>query len=59
MGALVTLLWLAAIAAYLYGGWWFLKRALASDDRWLAWLGGMALWACLGPFALIVASGIG
>jgi hypothetical protein len=50
----VTVLWLAAIAVYVYGAWWFLKHALAAPDRWVKWLGGMALWACLGPFAIVL-----
>jgi hypothetical protein len=54
LAALVTVLWLVAIAVYLYGAWWFLKKALGSPDRWVPWLAGMALWTCLAPFALIV-----
>jgi hypothetical protein len=52
--AFVTVLWLAGIALYVYGAWWFLKRVLAGSDRWLQWLGAMALWTCLGPFVIVL-----
>ena len=54
METVITVLWLVAIAIYIYGAWWFLRRVLGAEDRWTHWLVGMVLWACLGPFALVV-----
>jgi hypothetical protein len=53
MVALFTLLWLVAVGIYLYGAWWFLRRAVTTD-KWVQWLGAMALWTLLGPALIVV-----